>query len=411
MSKLINKTRLEQFATKLWDKIKGRYDKAFKNATISPSTGDEKHITFERVNEQDPLKVSLADYARLQDRNKFKQDVSVDDAATKNNVSIGQRTSTVDPSLRSFGARNLSSGLFTDGYVSKFRVYLDSAYQEQQVAIHVWAIKKGDTKSADRTARNKVHDGKRITVDSDNNKKWIDIPINDTFANDTYFIFRTGSSVNVEAISSIAPENAEHVVNLGVNTPPNGENELLAWGDAINDKTAYVEIFGRIGIVDLNKKLKEVEDASGTYVKHSETTSAGGNGQAGKVVKLDGQGKLSESMLPAIALNEFFTTTAQTWDEQAVANLTFQNGDVIFHQASQKRYLCVNKKAPNFNDKFVELNAKDGVVTSVNNETGAVTLSIEESVSAITIKANNTVVGTINAITEDEINTIIQNLS
>ena len=89
MSKLINKTRLERFATGLWAKIKERYDVAFKNATISPGTGNEKHITFERINGQTPLKVSLEDYARLQDRNEFKKDVSVNDAANIHNTHIG----------------------------------------------------------------------------------------------------------------------------------------------------------------------------------------------------------------------------------------------------------------------------------------------------------------------------------
>ena len=41
MSNLINKTGLQKFATKLWAKIKGRYDDAFVNAEI-PET--EKKI-------------------------------------------------------------------------------------------------------------------------------------------------------------------------------------------------------------------------------------------------------------------------------------------------------------------------------------------------------------------------------
>lgn len=408
MSKLVNKTRLEQFATKLWEKIKGRYDKAFKNATISPSTGDEKHITFERVNEQDPLKVSLADYARLQDRNEFKKDVSVDNAKVVSNVSVGELNGPVAAGDRTTGYRGLTSKLFTDGYVKLLRVHLPQD-ASGEVRAHVWAIKKGTSKTEDKYVRKIV---KTTTVQTAGTNKYIDIDIDSTFADETFFVLRT-EGTQIQGIHNIKQEFRDDIINVNQYFNPQSTDTLANWStyNPINNLVGYMELHGRTGIVDISKRLDEIDTASGNYVKHSECTATGGNGQAGKVVKLDGQGKLSESMLPAIALNEFLTATAPTWNEQAVANLTFQNGDVIFHQASQKRYLCVNKEAQNFNDRFVELNAKDGVVTSINNETGVVNLSIEESVAAIKIKANNTVVGTINAITEDEINTIIQNLS
>ena len=82
MSNLINKTRLQKFAEGFWEKVKGRYDKAFKEATITEKTNTEKKITFTRISGTDPVDVSLQDYARLSDRNKFEKDVSVDDAKT-----------------------------------------------------------------------------------------------------------------------------------------------------------------------------------------------------------------------------------------------------------------------------------------------------------------------------------------
>lgn len=408
MSKLVNQSRLQQFATKLWEKIKGRYDKAFKNATISPSTGDEKHITFERVNEQDPLQVSLADYARLQDRNEFKKDVSVDNAKVVSNVSVGELNGPVAAGDRTTGYRGLTSKLFTDGYVKLLRVHLPQD-ASGEVRAHVWAMKKGTSKTEDKYVRKIV---KTTTVQTAGTNKYIDIDIDSTFADETFFVLRT-EGTQIQGIHNIKQEFRDDIINVNQYFNPQSTDTLANWStyNPINNLVGYMELHGRTGIVDISKRLDEIDTASGNYVKHSECTATGGNGQAGKVVKLDGQGKLSESMLPAIALNEFLTATAPTWNEQAVANLTFQNGDVIFHQASQKRYLCVNKEAQNFNDRFVELNAKDGVVTSINNETGVVNLSIEESVATIKIKANNTVVGTINAITEDEINTIIQNLS
>lgn len=416
-SKLITQSKLNRFATKFLDKIKARYDGTFKNARITESDSTDKKLIFTKT-DNSTHEVDLRDYARLTDKNNFKQDVSVDDAETKNNLSIGQRTNTVDPSQRSFGTRNLSSGLFTDGYVSKFRVYLDNAYQQSQVAIHVWAIKKGATKSDDRTAKAKLINGTQITVDSGNNKKWIDIPINEAFANDTYFIFRTGASVNVEAISNIAQENADHVINLGVDTPPNDADQPLIWTGAITDKTAYVEIFGRMGIVDLNKKIEKVSADSSLYVKQDEvsTTSV-----ANKVVRLDGQGKLNKDMLPSIAINEYFTV--EQFTHQMLQGLGhFENGDVVVVTGDGadkgKRFLCVDKES-NTNDftrGFVELNSKDGIVKSVNGKIGEVNLELEATADKLKLKiksgseTTNIVETAVDIITDDEIDSIINNL-
>ena len=417
MSKLINKTRFTRFANDLWDKIKRKYDVAFKEATISASDSADKKITLTRISETNPVDVSLADYARLQDRNEFKKDVSVDDAETKNNENIGTKAGMVNPAQRSLGARNLSSSLFTDGYVSKLRVYLDSAYQETQIRIHVWAIKKEATKSEDRTAKEKLLNGKQINVNSGNGKKWIDIPINETFANDTYFIFRTGSPVNVEAISSIAQENDKHVVNLVDTTPPDAANQPLTWAGEITNTTAYVEIFGRMGIADLNKKIEKVSADSSLYVKQDEvsTTSV-----ANKVVRLGANGKLNKDMLPSIAINEYFPIEQFTHEKLQALN-HFENGDVVVVTGNGadkgKRFLCVDKEnnSSDFRNAFVELNAKDGVVTGVNDKTGAVVLNLEATENSLKLKIGNgsgtDVEKSVDIISDAEIEAIINGLN
>lgn len=411
-SKLITQGKLKLFANKLWKKIKDKYDRTFNEVSLSDRTSQDKKLTFTRVNGTRE-EINLEDYVRIQDRNAFKKDVSVDDAETKNNLSIGKRTDTVDPSRRSLGARNLSSGLFTDGYVSKFRVYIDNAYTQQQVAIHVWAIKKGATKSDDRTAKAKLINGTQITVDSGNNKKWIDIPINEAFANDTYFIFRTGEPVNVEAITNIKSENSDHVVNLIVDTPPSDANQQLIWRDEITDRTAYVEIFGRMGIADLTKKIDEISADSSLYVKQDEvsTTSV-----ANKVVRLDGQGKLDKDMLPTIAINEYFEIAA--FDHATLQNQRYENGDVVVVNSTGKRYLCINKnKNPNnLTEGFIELNSKDGSVVSVNGKTGAVNLTLEAASDKLKLKiagdgGTAEVETAVDIITDGEIDAIIGGLA
>lgn len=413
-SKLITQSKLNHFATGFWTKIKNKYDRTFKEVRLSDRTGSDKKLIFTRVNGT-PEEIDLVDYVRIQDKNAFKQDVSVDDAETKNNLSIGQRTNTVDPSQRSLGARNLSSGLFTDGYVSKFRVYLDSASRESEVAVHVWAIKKGATKREDRTARNKMHNGERITVSSSNsnNKKWIDIPIDSTFEHDTYFIFRTGSSVNVEAISNIAPANAEDVVNLNDHTPPEAAGQALDFNNERTGETAYVEIFGRIGIVDLNKKIEKVSADSSLYVKQDEVSTTT---SPNKVVRLDNNGKLNKNMLPSIAINEYFTVEQFTND--ALRNKVYENGDVVVVTSTSKKYLCINKVEgrENSTTDFIELNSKDGSVVSVNGKSGAVNLTLEAAADQLKLKitggggTTDVTETAVDIITNDEIDTIINNL-
>ena len=371
MSNLINKTGLQKFATKLWAKIKDRYDDAFVNAEI-PAT--EKKITFTRANST-TKDVSLEKYARLQDRNKFEKDVSVDDADFYNNSSLGDIDGTVNSAQRTLGARNLTSKMFTDGFVSTLRIHLDSSNTENDFVVHLWEIKKGNTKQEDRTI-SKLKHGVRLTVTQVDGQKYVDVPINKKYAEDTYFLFRSSNPAVVKAISNIPSNKANDVMNLVDTTPPDGVDQPLTLGNQNENETAYVEIFGRIGIKDLNSKVNQLQADGGNYVLQSETTTTS---EANKVVRLDGQGKLDKDMLPSIAINEYFEITDFT--NQALQGKRYENGDVAVVTGSGanngKRYLCINKGTSNATTEFIELNSKDGSVLSVNGKSGAITLGLE----------------------------------
>ena len=413
MSKLINRTRLQKFAEDFWTKIKGRYDKAFKEATITEKTNTEKKITFTRISGTDPVDVSLQDYARLSDRNKFEKDVSVDDANFYNNASLGDITGTVNSAQRTLGARNLTSKMFTDGFVSTLRIHLDNSHTETDFVVHLWEIKKGNSKQEDRTI-SKLKHGERLTVTQVDGQKYVDVPINKEYADDIYFLFRSGDTAAVKAIRNIPSNKANDVMNLVDTTPPTEADRPLDLNSQIQDTTAYVEIFGRIGIVDLNKKIEKVSTDSSLYVKHSETTD--GTGQetkAGKVLKLDNNGKINSDLLPAVAINEFISVSGATWQESIITR-EYQNGDVIFHEDTQKRYLCVDKTKPFANGRFVELNSKDGVVQSVNGKVGAITLGLEATDNKVKLNIGNgtdTTETAIDIISNTEITEILSRLN
>ena len=408
MSNLINKTRLQKFAEGFWDKVKRRYDGTFKDATITASTETEKKITLTKV-DNTTKEISLADYARLQDRNEFKKDVSVDDAGYADNSKMGQATSTVNPSQRTIGARNLSSALFTDGFVSKLRVYVEDSVTIEPY-IHIWAINKNSTKTQDTT--NKKLEGRRVSVQGTAGNKYIDIPINETFTNDVYFILRTSESLNFKAIDNIDPSFADDVINLVPTTPPT--TGTLNWGNAITTKTGKFELYGRIGIVDINKKIEKVSADSSLYVKQDEvsTTSV-----ANKVVRLGADGKLDKDMLPSIAINEYFEITDFT--DSALQGKRYENGDVAVVTGSGansgKRYLCINKGTSNATTEFIELNSKDGAVLSVNGRSGAVELNLEATDDKFKLKISGTggaeVVKELDIISEADINSIISGLN
>ena len=419
MSKLINQSRLKQFATKLWDKIKGRYDKAFKNATISPGTGDEKHITFERVNEQDPLKVSLQDYARLQDRNEFKQDVSADNVGIANNSHIGSNIG-FESNNRSLGFRQLTTSAFVDGYVDHIRIYVDNANANTTSAWKVWAITKGKNGKESDRVKKVVYQSDSLAVQSitENSvdRKFVIIPIKESFANETYFIARC-STHKVEVVQNIQTEYRGDVVNLNHTQPPDTEDSEITWaGINADSNTAIMYLYGRESIGSLSLKLKQTQADGSLYVKQAEVSVTS---EANKVVRLGADGKLDKDMLPSIAINKYFEITDFT--NPALQNQTYENGDVAVVTGSGanrgKRYLCINKVEgqPNSINDFIELNSKDGSVLSVNERTGAVELNLEATDDKFKLKISGVggteVVKEIEMISEDEITNMINALS
>lgn len=416
MPKLINKTRFTRFANDLWDKIKRKYDVAFKEATISASDSADKKITLTRVSGT-TVDVNLQDYARLQDRNEFKKDVSVDNVGVVNNSHIGTTTS-VTSIRRGLGFRQLTTSAFVDGHVDHIKIYLgDSA--TGNATFKVWAITKGAT-NRDQDRVNAVAFSGDLSIETvqENGqaKKIVNIPINKSYATETYFIVRATTN-DLLVVDGISQKYRNDSVNLGdTNQPPDTPGSPINWDtNAEGANTAIMYLYGRESIGSLAEKLKQTQADGSLYVLKSETTAQGGQANAGKVAKLDQAGKLDANMLPAIAINEFISVSATAWDEGALNGKEYQNGDVIFHEATQKRYLCVDRTKDFNNGRFVELNSKDGVVSTVNDKTGAVVLNLESTENLLKLKIGNgsgtDVEKSVDIISDAEIEAIINGLN
>lgn len=414
MSKLINKTRLTKFANDLWTKIKGRYDVAFKNATLT----DDKKLKFTKIVGTDTVDIDLADYARLSDKNDFKQDVSADNVSISNNSYIGSNIG-FESNNRSLGFRQLTTSAFVDGYVDHIRIYVDSANVNTTSTWKVWAITKGKNGKESDRVKKVVYQSDSVTVQSiaegAETRKFVIIPVKESFSDETYFIARC-STHKVEVVQNIQTEYRGDVVNLNHTQPPDTEGSEITWaGINADSNTAVMYLHGRESIGSLSLKLKQTQADSSLYVKHSECTDGtGSETKAGKVVKLDQAGKLNSNMLPSIAIGEYLEIDEFT--DSALQGLDhYENGDTVVVKNGAdagSKYFCINKGGTGaLTDAFIKLNDKNGLVTSVNEKTGAIVLGIASTTDKLQLKVNNEIKSEIDIISDDEINSIITSLS
>lgn len=416
-SKLITQSKLSHFATRFWDKIKTRYDEAFVDATLTPNSSEDKKLTFTRKSGQNQLEIDLASYARLTDKNDFKQDVSADNVAISSNSHISTITRFTSMN-RSLGFRQLTTSAFVDGYVDHIRIYLEDN-ATGNATFKVWAIKKGANREDDRVGK-VIHPEKSLEVNSigegSTMEKFVIIPIEQAFADETYFIVRC-STHKVKVAATIKPEYIKDVVNLNNEQPPNNSDSEINWeanASGSDTNTAIMYLYGRESIGSLALKLNKVSPDSGLYVKQSEVSPTA---SPNKVVRLGDNGKLDKNMLPSIAINEYFEIN--DFSNTGLHGVTYENGDVVVVSSTGKQYLCIKKDknaSTNSTTDFIELNSKDGSVVSVNGKNGAVTLALEAAADKLKLKITGSggvtgdVETAVDIITNEEIDSMIERL-
>ena len=355
---IVKQSQLKEIIDYSWTKTKERYDNAFVDAEI-PAT--EKKITFRKANNT-TKDVNLTDYARLQDKNNFKQDVSVNNAANINNTHIG----TVNGAMsrdRFLAYRGLTSKSFIDGYVHSIIVYIDGSVQNDTASTwKVWAINKKQNKDSDtiNTLLHTSYQGAVETLNIDGtDRKIVRIPVDRTFNEEVYFLLRT-TTQNIQAMTQISSQYIEDVINVP-HDQSSTPNENVNYNDNATNNTITMHLVGRESIKSLSEKLDKVNADGRLYVKKEEvsTTSV-----ANKVVRLGADGKLDKGMLPSIAINDYFTVS--TFNDVQLRTITYENGDIVVATDTSKRYLCINKGTSNATTEFIELNSKDGIITSIN---------------------------------------------
>lgn len=261
---IVKQSQLKEIIDYSWTKTKERYDNAFVDAEI-PAT--EKKITFRKANNT-TKDVNLTDYARLQDKNNFKQDVSVNNAANINNTHIG----TVNGAMsrdRFLAYRGLTSKSFIDGYVHSIIVYIDGSVQNDTASTwKVWAINKKQNKNSDtiNTLLHTSYQGAVETLNIDGtDRKIVRIPVDRTFNEEVYFLLRT-TTQNIQAMTQISSQYIEDVINVP-HDQSSTPNENVNYNDNATNNTITMHLVGRESIKSLSEKLDKVNADGGLYVK------------------------------------------------------------------------------------------------------------------------------------------------
>lgn len=130
------------------------------------------------------------------------------------------------------------------------------------------------------------------------------------------------------------------------------------------------------GIITSATQLTAADIPALTLSKISDAGTAAGKNvgtAAGDVPVLGSDGKLDESLLPAIAITETFVVDSQA----AMLALSAQRGDVAVRTDENKSYI-LNADNPTVLANWVWLRTPDCKVLSVNSKTGAVVLTTSD---------------------------------
>ena len=188
--------------------------------------------------------------------------------------------------------------------------------------------------------------------------KIISVPINRTFDKEVYFMVGAKGMVwhQAQFAGVIASGGEDGMPSVGTRLSPN--------------RTNYV---GKTLIIGQGLSIQEgFEKAINTYNTVSQATASGGNDKVGKLVKVSDTGKLDESLIPAIALNEVIPATNK---ENALSMIgsgvgQINRGDIVTLSDGS---IHIYKGRPsgqtnnNFDRDFLSLSVGTGTVKKVNN--------------------------------------------
>ena len=253
---IVKHGQLEDIAGDLWTKAKKR---DIEELIYDPETKTIKGTNSS--NDALPISTQLTNLVPIDKKAEFKQDVSSDNVAIANNKYMGSNIG-FESKDRSLGFRQLTTSAFADGYVDHIRIYVDNANDSPTSTWKVWAITKGANGYQSDSVNKVIYPAKSLKVNSivegSETRKFVIIPIQELFENETYFIAKC-STHKVEVAQNIDPKYVNDVVNLNNSQPPDEANSQIDWTYNAQGNTAIMYLYGRESIGSLSLKLNQVQ--------------------------------------------------------------------------------------------------------------------------------------------------------
>ena len=137
----------------------------------------------------------------------------------------------------------------------------------------------------------------------------------------------------------------------------------------IDDKASSSHTHAISDVTGLQAALDDKVSSSNLGTAASKNTGT----SSGNVPELDADGKLSTSVLPAIAITDTFEVSSQS----AMLALTAEKGDVAVRSDINKSFVLSSSPASTLAN-WIELKTPTDTVLSVNGQTGAVTLTAND---------------------------------
>ena len=362
---IVKHGQLEDIAGDLWTKAKKR------DITALEYEADTK--TIKGKNPDNPslaISAQLTDLVSINDRAKFKKDVSVDKAGTANNLHIG--TLDGDQSQnRILGYRGLTSASFVDNYVSELIVYAKSDLAENtQTNWNVWAIKKSDTKEQD-TVKATFHKNnvqvKSITING-RAEKCVRFAIDREFDEEVYFMVRCVS----HQVKTSLPSNTHKPDVVNISEPPGDrEGQTFSWTTNEPNNTAIMHLVGRESISSLAEKLRKTQ-ADGIVTKVN-NIAPGADGNVTVTAEHIKTAASSTTNVKQELDKKISNITLKTGDNKklTVTKADGQNSDVDLTEAFKANNVAYNKQIAGTNKATVDdaLDALNKGVKKINNGT------------------------------------------
>ena len=239
---------------------------------------DDTRLIFTK-SDGNEIPIDLDSFPVLDDVNDFKEDSWFKDVILSKTDFVdtseyGQTSDTTLTRNRFIGIREHSSKLF-NGYISHVKIYCANNSVKKIDNVEVYSVTKGADLSKDRVAAHLISNG-TYDIQTENNVRFVEIPINKHFEKDTYLLIRDNSVNNVlKARNGVSSTLTSHIVNSST-TPVIGQapkNEasylydMVVYGgasvkDVLDDYNELLKaLVTQVNILHSDLELARVESA------------------------------------------------------------------------------------------------------------------------------------------------------